>query len=238
MRPVRMTALLVLCMAASALAEEKPTPELRPRTISIELALGGYTPSVDSAQGLTGTPYGDTFGPGSMLLFQGEVDRFLWQKYGAAGVGFAFGYGEKYGPAKISSTGETSSEKTAFKVLPLRLQAVYRMDYGALHLGIPLVPFVKLGLAYTPWWITKGGDVEYFDGQRGAGGKWGYSVTAGMALMLDFLEPDLARNLATDSGIEHTYFMAQFVHDKVPGFGGGGLDLSADHWLFALAMDI
>lgn len=235
---VRIGALLAVCVAASALAEGSNANDLdRPRNVSLEIGLGGYKPDIDSASGLTGTPYQDTFGNGSMLLFQAEVDRFLWQKYGSVAVGFAFGYGEKYGPALVGSTGATSTEKTAIRVVPLRIQAVYRLDYGALHWGIPLVPFAKLGLAYTPWWITKGGSVEYFNGQRGAGAKWGYSVTGGLALMLDFLEPDLARNLANDTGIEHTYLMAQYIHDKVPGFGGNGLNLSSDHWLFSLAMD-
>lgn len=247
MRSVRMGALLALVFAASAFAQEAtPVEELRPRNASLQLGLGGYLPRVDTAPGVTGAPYASTFGQdASMLLFQAEVDRFLWQKYGAAGVGFSFGYAEKYGPAQIVQTpatpaGTTTTEKTALKVLPLRLLAVYRMDYGALHWGIPLVPFVKVGLAYTPWWVLKGDDVETFQGQSGSGGKWGYSLAGGLALMLDFLEPDLARNLATDTGIEHTYFMAEFINDNTPGFGSresGELDLSSKHWLFSLAMD-
>jgi len=239
-------ALLAVCVAASAFAQDGTQEEApRARNVSLQLGLGSYLPRVDTAPGVTGAPYQSTFGDNSMLLFQAEVDRFLWQKYGAVGVGFAFGYAEKYGPAKVVTTpstpeGTTTTEKTALKILPLRLLAVYRMDYGALHWGIPLVPFVKVGLAYTPWWVTKGGDTETFDGQTGSGGKWGYSLAGGVALMLDFLEPDLSRNLATDTGIEHTYFMAEYVNDNTPGFGSresGGLDLSAKHWLFSLAMD-
>lgn len=237
MSAVRVAALLAVCVAAQAMADDaKPHEVFRPYDTSLELDFGGYKPLIDSEAGLTSSPYNSTFGSGAMLLFQAEVDRFLWQKVGSVGVGFSFGYAEKYGPA-VTASGSTTSEKTSLHVLPLKLQAVYRFDYAALHWGVPLEPFGKLGLVYEPWWVNKGDGVEYFNGQRGAGGKWGYSATLGVSLMLDFLEPDLARNLATDTGIQHTSLVAQWVHDKVPSFGGSGLDLSANHWLFGLGMD-
>ena len=203
---------------------------------SVVLMLGGYKPEVDSTAGLSGSPYSDVL-HGPMLLFQLEGERFLWQKYGAAGFGFSFGYGEKYGPAKVTTGTGTTDEKTALKVLPLRLVGVYRFDYAALHWHVPLVPYGKLGLAYTAWWAIKGSGVEDFQGKRGAGGKWGWTATGGVALMLDFLEPTLAREFRTDIGVRHTYAFAELAHDSVNNFGGDGLDLSADHWSFGLAFD-
>jgi hypothetical protein len=175
-------------------------------------------------------------GNGSMLLVQLEFDKFLWHKVGAAGFGFSLGYAEKYGKATAAG-GAVTDEKTALKVLPMRLFGLYRFDYPAMKWSFPLVPYAKLGLAYTPWWVIKGSGVEYFNGQRGAGGKWGWNGSLGMMLLLDVLEPGVARDFDTDVGIKHSYLFGEYAHDVVNDFGGNGLDLSSNHWMFGLAFD-
>lgn len=215
-----------------------------PRDWALELKAGGYKPLIDRERGLATRPYDETFGAGAMLLFELEMDRLLWQKIGAAGIGFSIGYAEKYGKATVLQMDDTgalirvaSAETTAFQVLPLRLMGVYRFDYGALHLGVPLVPYAKAGLVYTPWWVSKGGRLEYSHASRGAGGKWGYGATLGLSLMLDFLEPRFARDFDTDMGVNHSYVFAEYTHADVNNFGQGGLDLSSRHWMFGLALE-
>jgi hypothetical protein len=225
--------LLAACSAA-AWADDKFTEP--PRHLTIEIRLGGYKPLIDRESSLTGSPYQEVFGGGSMLLFEGEVDWIFWQKFGTLGAGFSIGYAEKYGHALLAD-GTPANDSTSLKVVPMRLLAVYRLDYGALHNHIPLVPYGKAGLVATPWWTSKGGGAENVNGQKGAGAKFGYSFAGGISLMLDFLEPRMAKDLTTDVGIAHSYLFAEYVFEQVRTFSQTGLDLSSRHWMFGLALD-
>jgi len=225
-------------MADAQVLESLPE---EPRSFTVEFRLGGYRPLIDrGASG--GQPWEEVFGPHSrMLLFEGEFDKILWQKFGTVALGFSIGYGEKYAKALISpgSPGACTSsvENTSVKVIPARLLAVYRFDYLAMRYGVPLVPYGKGGLVATGWWTAKGGSLEYADGHRGLGVKFGYSFAGGLSLMLDFLEPRLAKDFFTDVGVRHSYLFAEYVYENVNTFGKGGLDLSSRHWMFGFAMD-
>jgi hypothetical protein len=225
----------ILLTAPSALAEV--TYQSVPRTMNFEVKLGPYKPLIDEEPGLTGSPYAETFS-GSMLLFELEADRYLWQKVGALGIGFSAGYAEKYGDAYTLSGARTSDVKTSLKVAPLRLLGLYRFDYGAQHYGIPLVPYLKGGLVYTPWWASKGSStIDYVNGDRAAGGKWGAEVCVGVAFLLDVLEPRLAHDFYSDIGIAHTYLFGDFTYAAVNNFGALGLDLSSKHFMFGLSFE-
>ncbi len=228
---------LALALVSTAVHAELVYNEAS-RTTALEVKLGGYKPLIDREASLTGRPYDDTFGASSMLLFEIEGDRFLWQKVGAAGVGLSFGYAEKYAPAKVAGDPSIlANESTALKVLPLRVMGLYRLDYAALHLDIPLVPYVKAGLVVTPWWVTKGGKLEFVEGSRSVGVKYGYGFTGGISLMLDYFEPRLAKDFHSDLGVDHSYIFAEFTYENVNNFGRPGLDLSSRHWMFGFSLD-
>ena len=228
--------------AAAAQVPEQPRAPLpeEPRDLTVEFRLGGYRPLIDRGAS-SGQPWEEIFGNSRMLLFEGEVDKILWQKFGTIALGFSIGYAERYGKAPISpgspGAGTPSGESTSLKVIPARLLAVYRFDYFAMRYGVPLVPYGKGGLVATGWWTAKGGSLEYADGHRGLGVKFGYSFAGGMSLMLDFLEPRLAKDFFTDVGVRHSYLFAEYVYENVNTFGKGGLDLSSRHWMFGFAMD-
>ena len=228
-------------MAAAQVPEQPraPLPE-EPRSYTVEFRLGGYRPLIDRGAS-SGQPWEAIFGNSRMLLFEGEVDKILWEKFGTIALGFSIGYGEKYGKALISAgspgEGTPSGENTSLKVIPARLLAVYRFDYFALRHSIPLVPYGKAGLVAMGWWTQKGGSLEYVDGHRSLGVKFGYSFAGGLSLMLDFLEPRLAKDFFTDVGVRHSYLFGEYVYENVNTFGKGGLDLSSRHWMFGFAMD-
>jgi hypothetical protein len=206
-----------------------------PQTSAFELKFGSFTPLLDREPALGGaTPFADTFGNPSMLLFEMEYDQQLWR-------GFV-GYAEKYAKAIVlnptTSEPERSGETTALFVLPMRLMAVYRFDWAADKYGIPVVPYLKLGLNYSPWWITKAGDLEVVDGNSAIGGQWGYSGTAGLSFQLDILERRMAADFDNDVGVNHIYLFGEYTHSEVNNFGAGGLDLSSRHWMFGLALEI
>jgi hypothetical protein len=237
-------------------ARAQPLAAESPRMGAVRLKLGSYNPrpNIDSEPGLTPgedgkLPYDRTFGRSGMLLFEIAYEHYLWQGVGAFGAGLSAGYAEKYGKATVAGDlTQTTIEPTALQVFPLRLHALYNFDYLALQWRIPLVPYLKGGIAYVPWRITKGGAVERVelpdpDGGDpevwpGAGGKWGLSGAAGLAFLLDVLEPRLARGLDFDVGINHSYFFAEYdVLRTDVLFGGGGLNLSSRQWMFGLTLE-
>jgi len=227
-------ALVLISSSAGAAGDESSQ-----RNTALELKLGSYKPLIDREPSLTGTPYQDTFGDSSMLLFEVEGDRLLWQKFGALGIGVSAGYAEKYGRALISpgSGSGLANESTALKVVPLHLLGVYRFDVLAQRMNIPLVPYAKAALVLIPWWVTKGGKLETVEGSRGLGAKWGYGFTGGVSLLLDFFEPRLAKDFTSDMGIVHSYLFAEYVYENVNNFGKRGLDLSSRHWMFGFSME-
>jgi hypothetical protein len=213
-----------------------------PRNYAIEVKLGGFKPLIDREPGLAGNqPFNATFGATAMLLAEVEVDRILWQEIGSAGIGVSLGYAERYAPAVVvegsDGTVRPTSERTGFFVLPIRIQGVYRFDWAALRLGVPLVPYAKAGIVVTPWWSTKGDSVQYVDGARGAGAKWGYGFTLGASILLDVLEPRLARDFDTDIGVNHSYLFAEYTYADVNSFNANSLDLSSRHWMFGIAFE-
>ncbi|MCP3141293.1 MXAN_2562 family outer membrane beta-barrel protein [Pyxidicoccus xibeiensis] len=209
-----------------------------PRSGAVLLRLGGYKPLVDEEPGLgDNKPYEDTFGDASLLLFEMELQRYFYQGIGTAGVGLSAGYAEKYAASRLASGGGRAAEQTALKVIPLGLNAFYKFDYAAFEWGIPLVPYGKLGLIYTPWWITKGDSTEVARGNKASGAKWGWGATGGLAFMLDVLEPRFARDFDSDLGVNHSYLFAEYTYADVDNFGAGGLVLSSRRWMFGLALD-
>src|SRR4051812_40901564 len=100
---MRVATLVILLVAVGSARAESP-PEDNGGRNSLELKFGGFRPDVDNStkSDKTATPYASTFGGGSMLMFQIEVDRFLWRGFGSLGLGFTIGYAEKYGAAHFA----------------------------------------------------------------------------------------------------------------------------------------
>ncbi|MBZ4334128.1 MXAN_2562 family outer membrane beta-barrel protein [Corallococcus sp. AS-1-12] len=226
-----------LLLAVPAVAQEVTIPTRSPRTGAVIFRGGGYKPRIDTEKALNGaTPYKDTFGDASLLLIEGELQRFFYQGIGTAGLGLGLGYAEKYADAKLDN-GSAAADKAALKVLPIQLNAFYKFDYAAFRWGIPLVPYAKLGLIYSPWWMTKGSTTEVVEGSKASGGKWGWGGTAGVSFLLDVLEPRFARDFDSDLGVNHSYLFAEYTHADVNNFGGKGLNLGSRRWMFGLALD-
>ena len=226
---------LALAIPSSALAQEELGS---PRSGAFRLNLGSYRPAIDSEAGLEGTPFATTFGSSSMLLFQLQYELYLFQRLGAFGAGLSAGYAEKYGKStEVGDPSAQTKEATALQVYPLEAYLLYNFDFPAKRWHIPLVPYVKGGAAFIPWRVSKGGKVEVVDGNRGEGGKWGIVGVAGIAFLLDVLEPRLAHDFDADLGVNHSYLFAQYELLRTGVFGGGGLNLSSNHFMFGLALE-
>ena len=221
-----------------------------PQRFAFEVKFGPYLPSVDSSPGLTGTPFADVFGtvttengivtqvnrPASRLLTTVEFDWQFWRRFGNLGVGVSAGIMRRTAAAlALSPTGAgcveqvgtapcaRSGDRTAFSVIPLTLELVYRFDVLAKRWRVPLVPYLKGGIAYYLWWAEDADGLAGFrepDGSvdRGIGGTWGLVAHPGLAFLVDVIDPTAAQVMDAELGINHVYLFAELNYGWINGF--------------------
>lgn len=226
----RILVAVLLLAAAPAAAQEvagQVTRRESPRTLFFELKLGlDYYPAVDDEEALSGQPFQRFFGDDERLFPQLTLERILWDGFGALSAGAGAGYAEFYGRAVFADDpAVASSDPTSFRVVPLWLVASYRLDWPAAHVGIPVVPFAKLGAGYWLWWASPEN-----------GGRGGWMWSAGAALLLDPFDPRLAREFDADVGVNDSYLFVEYTDWTVDGFGADGFDLSDEVLSLGLAL--
>ncbi len=201
-----LAAVAVLCFATAARAES-------PRSGSFEIRLGGYHPNIDHEFGSKASPYLDSFGDKRGWMGRIGASKELYHGIGTVEAGLMAGYWEMYGHGHLLD-GSVAADTTALKVIPLSLMLTYRFDWLAEEVGVPIAPYVRASLDRMQWWVTKGSGAS---AQSGATN--GYSFTGGFALLLDFFDPGLAREMDRDTGINHTYLFVDFTKSYWNDFG-------------------
>lgn len=266
---------LALGLSASALAQESDDPlrldhphawrfEFRMSTVyypSIDVGQRALTVSQADGTTVTNGPFDQVFGAQRRLLGEAEVDRDLWQAFGSLGVGLGLAYAEFYGTgfhvaAAGSQAGPTyvaSGDGTGFHVGQLRALALYRFDYFVPS-GFPLVPYVKVGLDWFYYWnqLSSGRLTPNSSGGGNSQGLvTGVEATLGLSLMLDIIDPIVARDMYRDLGIAHTYLTGGYtwqaaqngpsdvLHSIVNGgeAGPATLNLSAQFFDFGVQLE-
>ncbi|MBL8935772.1 MAG: hypothetical protein JNM69_14550 [Archangium sp.] len=217
-------------------------PGESPRTFTLELKLGPYTPMIDSAKFPTlgpndQRPYARVFGGTPMLMGEIGLEYMIFQKFGTISAGVGVAYAEKFGKAVDAETGARADQSTGLRILTLRPGVAYRFDLLALKYKVPLVPYVKGQFVTMPWWVVNGGSLEYADGLPGQGVSFGIAGTVGLSFMLDILDQRLARDFDSSMGVNHTYLFGEFNLQEMFTSGTSPLVLSSRHWLFGLAFD-
>lgn len=209
----------------------------KPPNWAFEIKLGPYFPNIDDEAGLKGKPYATTFGSGSSLLAQIELDHYFFHPLGELGIGISAGYMSNGANAFIQAsdadgnplpmpkcTDNTSmcrsADSTDFTMYPLALLAVYRFTMIADRSVVPLVPYAKLGLSYYIWRMTNfTGGTSSFNGNDAAGGTLGWQGTIGISIRAERLDPESARALSSDLGVDHIGFFAELTFADVSGLG-------------------
>ncbi|MEZ4461387.1 MAG: MXAN_2562 family outer membrane beta-barrel protein [bacterium] len=203
---------------------------------SMELKLGGYYPAIDDEFGGNG-PYAAVFGTDWNMYGEFEIGFFFWQGFGKLGTTYHLGYSSATGSA-LAADGTKSSDETTFTTIPNRASLVYRFDILQEKLHIPLVPVAKAGLDYVLWYSEGGnGDTSKVGNDSASGGKWGYHGALSLQFLLDVIDPSSAATFDMNWGVNNSYFFAEYMMTKIDDFGGTGLDLSDNMWLFGLAFE-
>lgn len=228
-----------------------------PQRFEAEFKLGPYLPEIDSRYG------GDGFGPYATIFGRTNADGetikkprlgvmpvigFEWQfAYlgGPIGIGTQIGFFRDRASALVAEpvAGESvrsSADKVTFGMVPMALLAIYRFELVADFFKVPLVPYVKAGVAYSFWWMKDGSKkiAVNAQGEKGRGGVVGWQLNPGVMLRLDFLERGSAKKLDVSTGINHTYIFGEFQLTRLRNFGvGNPIDLGDKTFFGGLAIE-
>lgn len=184
---------------------------------TFEFRLASFRPDIDSEFTDGRHPYADIFGTKrgwfpKILVSYTLLDRFVQVDVGA-GTGWfrAKGKGWYQTPFDGSSV---SPENTTFSIVPATLALTVRVDGVAERWPVPVEVYGRAALERYHWLVTDGtGGIS----EKGATNGW--SVAGGAGFLLDFIDPDLARELDNDSGVNHTWLYFEVEKSRVDDFG-------------------
>ena len=211
-----------------------------PQIGALEARFGAYNPRVDKSVP-HGTPYADSFGDRTRYMFGLEAD---WQvvripHVGTLGPGLGWGYTRASGYARLTSDlDKRSDETTSLTIMPIYVVAVLRADVLPRELGIPLVPYAKLGLGSALWWSSDGGETAYAGNVKGTGISYGPQYALGAMFLLDILDKQTARDADVSLGINNSYLFGEWYGSELDAFGSTKrLNVGANTWVVGLAIE-
>ncbi len=212
MKPATLLALALALAAAPSSTRAQPSP----RRGSFELGAGTYRPDIDSDLAAPG-PYEQVFGSGRGWMLRAGVSRTLYDRVGSLELGLRTGWFHDSGKGLVDDGGTLveSGDDTSINVIPTSVTLTYRFDWLVERYGIPLAPYGRVALERYNWWVADGRD-----GWAKEGATNGWSMTGGLAFLLDFLEPGAARTLDRETGVNHTYLFFDVTRSQVDDFGG------------------
>ena len=222
-RSVFSLAFLAALLAASPVVSAAQSPQRG----AFEFRTNRFRPDVDAEFGGAATPYSDAFGSGKGWMFRIEASRSVLKTFGTFDLGVGAGYFQQTGKGRLED-GSISSDRTAFRIIPTSLSLTYRLDVLPNGFVLPIMPYGRVSFERYNWWTSGGaGGTSEIGGNKGRGATHGYSVSGGVALLLDLLDRQLAREMDNDTGINHTYLFFDVTKSTIDDFGSSSsIDLS------------
>ncbi len=219
-------------------AQEHPARSAQ--NFALELRVSPYSPAVDEEPGLRKTPFRDRFGDATRVAIGIELD---WQTLripfvGTIGPGLGAGVVSMSRQA-VTSRGRPSGDEYGLTIHPLYVAVVLRGDALWRDLGIPVVPFTKLGLGAGVWraWDS-GGTASSPGGTSGRGITWGTLVAVGASLPLDAIDPSTSRSVDVSVGINATHLFLEYYWLALDGlFQRDALYVGTKTWAAGLAFE-
>jgi hypothetical protein len=169
------------------------------------------------------------FGGGRGWMFRLGVAKALTTRFGSLEAGVRTGYFQDTERAlEPDGTRAPEGVETKFRIIPSSLSLTYRFDWHVeRYRWIPLAPYVRATLERYNWWIT---DV---DGEKESGATNGWSATAGVALLMDILDPGSARDFDRETGVNHTFLFFEVTKSTIDDFGSSSSwDLSDEDFSY------
>lgn len=218
-----------------------PASDLSPQHAAIELRFGRYVPRVDD--GVESPVFEDFFGDSNRYLFGFEIDWQIWRApyIGTLGVGAGWGYTSMSAPNRpTGQEGEPNEQpigqESTLSIMPMYAVGVLRVDVLSRQLGIPLVPYGKLGLGYALWWIDDGiATARNAEGIIGRDISVGTHAALGGMLQLDTFDPVAARAMDAEVGINNSYIFFEWLWSN---FAGDQMNVGSSTWMTGLAIEL
>jgi hypothetical protein len=111
---------------------------------------------------------------------------------------------------------------------------VFRADSFHEASGFPLIPYVKAGIDSALWTIS---DTAKSSSTNGV--TWGWHAAAGLALTLDFIDPDATRSLDQETGVNQTAIFFEVGRWALDGFGSSSvLRVGDTTWFAGLSFEL
>jgi hypothetical protein len=234
-------------MAAPAARADWLAIDRPPRRVLVGFKIDRYDPQVDSEAAFAGLPndqrpYFQIFRGRAPLRYQLEVDWEVAHPFGTFLLGGTAGYWQNFGKGLAADTLLPSGDTALLDVVPFGVIATWRFDWLADRWArFPLIPYAQAGLMNALWASFSGtGSVskDTTRGGRGSGWSYGYTTALGLALNLDAIDPDLAREAYVDGGIQRTSLFAEYGWTRLDDFNkSGALILSDRAWRFGLSLE-
>jgi hypothetical protein len=243
-------AAIVALVLAAALPAAAQSPVLTvkesPRVGSFQVTLSPFSPNIDSEfTNALYPPYATIFGTGRPLMVQGQFNMSAWiGQFGTLDIGVGAGFWEAWGQGWYQGSDGTllRGGTTSLMIIPLQIQAGYRFEWFYERFSVPLEPYAKFAIVDYIWstsgqsgvssWTSPGG-VAY----RGSGATFGWSATLGMALVLDFFDTGLSRQMDYDVGINRTLLVVDFTKSSVNDFGSkNSWQLAPSYWAWSIGL--
>jgi hypothetical protein len=222
----QLATILVVAALLAAPEARAQGAELASKWGSVEVGAGPYVPNLDSEFHGTRTPYRDIFGGSPAPMWRIHVGRALFTRFGTLEAGFRTGFWSKSGRA-LDDLGNRTGDRARISIVPTSLTLTYRADMIWERMNVPLVPYGRFTLERYNWWTSKEGKWTKL------GATNGWSATAGVVLIIDWLDPEVARDAANEVGIAHTGLYVDLTKSKVDDFGSKkSWDMSADNKFF------
>jgi hypothetical protein len=218
-----------------------------PRWGSFQLSLSPFSPNIDSEfQGALYPPYATVFGTGRPLMVQLVFSKSAWMtEVGTLDIGFGAAYWQVWGQGYYQDTtgNITRGGSTSLMIIPLQLNVSYRVDWFYERFSVPLAPYVRFAIVDDIWsssgqsGVSSWTDPSTGTAYRASGATFGWSATLGIALVLDFFDTQLSRQMDFDTGINRTMLFIDFTKSSVNDFGSSkSWQLAPSYWQWAAGL--
>jgi hypothetical protein len=238
---------LALALALPAAAQSPViVSKESPRWGSFQVSLSPFSPNIDSEfTNSLAPPYATTFGTSRPLMVQGMFSKSVWiTEAGSLDVGFGAGWWQVSGQGQYtdSSGAVQRGGTTTLMIIPLQIGVSYRVDWFYDRFEVPLAPYVRGAIVDYIWNASGQGGVSSWTSAAGtayraSGATWGWSTTLGLALVLDALDPGLARQMDYDVGINRSMLFFDFTRSSVNDFGSQtSWQLAPSYWAWSAGL--
>jgi hypothetical protein len=217
---------LLAALAGAALAAVLPAraEAESPKWGTFELRVANFRPSIDSEFGGGTAPYAEIFGTKRGWFPKVLVSYTLFDRFVQVDAGLGTGWFRAKGKGRYeepvgSGIYVPSGENTTFSIVPATLALTVRVDGVAERWPVPIDVYGRVALERYHWLVTDGSG-----GVTEQGATNGWSVAAGAGFLLDFIDPVLAREMDSESGVNQTWLYFEVEKNRVDDFG------AADSW--------